>query len=243
MSYLYHLMGSLLRYIYDFVVKINPDDLEYFSNYAIAVIIFSILLKLITIPLTLKQTKSQAKIRALQPKLQEIQEKYKNDQMTIARKQQELYQKEGANPMSGCLPLLIQFPIIIAMFRVIREPIEFVFKEPGLYDSINKTFFWIQNLNEPDNTMIIAIIAAGATYLSQKVIMNQNKVSTGNSEQDKAMESTNRTMSIMMPLMMLFIYRGLPSVLPLYLTINTIMTLLQQKIAFSVLDNKEESRG
>ena len=228
MRFIYQFMGFVLRSSYELVNSILPDS-RMISNYAIAIVIMSILIKLITLPLTLKQQKSMAKSRALQPRLKELQEKYGNDAQTIARKQQELYKEAGVNPLGGCLPLLIQFPILIAMWRVVQEPTTYVFTEPGFYDSINKSFLWIENLNNVDTTMILPILAAVLSFLNTKLMTKmQATPSTGDKERDEAMKKSNDMMQLMMPLMFIFIYRSLPAVLPLYMIISMGLSTIQQ---------------
>lgn len=231
MRFIYQFMGWILRSSYELVNQVIPGDSSVFSNYAIAIIIMSIIIKLITLPLTLKQQRATAKSRALQPKIKELQEKYGNDTQTIARKQQELYKEAGVNPLGGCLPLLIQMPILIAMWRVVQQPELYVFPEPGLYESLNKSFFWIENLNNIDATMILPILAAVVSFLNTKIMTKtQMQPSTGNKEQDEAMQKSNNMMQIMMPLMFIFIYRGLPAVLPLYMIISMGLSTIQQLV-------------
>lgn len=229
MRFINQFMGWLLRMSYDFVSSIIPGDSKVISNYAIAILLLAIIIKLITMPLTMKQSKSMAKSRALQPKIKELQEKYGKDTQTIARKQQELYKEAGVNPLGGCLPLLVQMPILISMWNVVRQPELYAFTEPGMYEAMNKSLFWISNLNEVDVTLILPIAAAAVSFLNQKLMMAVNKpVGTGSSEQDKAMEQSNNMMSIMMPVMMFFIYRSLPAVLPFYMIISMGLSTLTQ---------------
>ncbi|MBQ1941390.1 MAG: YidC/Oxa1 family membrane protein insertase [Selenomonadaceae bacterium] len=115
MGYIYRAFGFILKSIYDV-----------FSNYGIAVILLTLVIKLIVLPLTLKQQKSMTKMQRIQPKLKELQEKYKYDKERASQETMKLYKEYGVNPMGGCLPLLIQFPILIAMYRVIQQPAEYV---------------------------------------------------------------------------------------------------------------------
>ncbi len=93
------------------------------NNYGFAIILFTIFIKLILFPLDLKQRRSMAKTQKLQPLLMEVQKKYANDKEKLNQETMKLYQKYGINPMGGCLPMLIQFPIIIALYWVVRKPI------------------------------------------------------------------------------------------------------------------------
>ena len=115
MGYIYRAFGALLNFIYELV-----------NNYGLAVILFTVVIKAVLLPLTLKQQKSMIKMQRVQPKLQEIQEKYKNDKERAGQETMKLYQEYGVNPMGGCLPLLIQFPLLIAIYRVIQKPVEYV---------------------------------------------------------------------------------------------------------------------
>lgn len=108
-------LGYLFKWIY-FVV----------GNYGWTIILFTLVMKLILFPLTLKQQKSMKKTQAIQPKLLQLQEKYKYDKEKLNQETMKLYQDSGVNPMGGCLPMLIQFPIIIALYNIIRKPMSYV---------------------------------------------------------------------------------------------------------------------
>lgn len=114
-DYISWFFGYIIQGIY-FVVK----------NYGLAIIVFTILTKLLLWPLTLKQQKGMVKMQALQPKLTELQEKYKDNKEKQNEEMMKLYQKYKINPMASCLPLLIQFPLIFFLYKVIREPMRFI---------------------------------------------------------------------------------------------------------------------
>ena len=115
MGWLYNAFGWVLNFIYGFV-----------SNYGVSIILLTLFIKIILLPLTLKQQKSMTKMQRIQPKLKEIQEKYKDDKDKSAQETMKLYKEYGVSPMGGCLPMLIQFPILIAFYNVIRKPVEYV---------------------------------------------------------------------------------------------------------------------
>ena len=96
------------------------------QNYGLTIVIFTLIVKFIMFPLTLKQQKSMKKTQALQPKLQALQEKYQYDKEKLSQETMKLYQESGVNPMGGCLPLLIQFPILIALYNIIRKPLSYI---------------------------------------------------------------------------------------------------------------------
>ena len=145
-------MGKLVKLIYNMVSVV---DSKYLSAYAISIIISTILFKLVILPLTLKQTKSMKKMQELNPQIKELQEKYGKDPQTLQRKQMELYKEANYSPFSGCLPLLIQFPILISFFYVIQQPVRYVFEDQAMFDSINKTFLWIKDLGFTENHIFV----------------------------------------------------------------------------------------
>lgn len=121
-------MGYIIDFIYQFI-----------PNYGLAIIIFTILIKLVILPLNLKSQRSMVKQQKLAPQLQELQRKYANDKEKLNKEMMELYKANDANPTGGCLPLLIQFPIIIGLFQVIQKPISYMLHvDFNLPENINK---------------------------------------------------------------------------------------------------------
>ncbi|MCX7773278.1 MAG: YidC/Oxa1 family membrane protein insertase [Clostridia bacterium] len=116
------LFGKLMYFIYNTIG---------FHNYALSIIFFTLVYRLILLPLTTKQMKSSQKMQELQPELARIQERYKNDREKLNEETMKFYQEKGYNPASGCLPLLIQMPIIIALFYVIRMPMSYMLEIPA----------------------------------------------------------------------------------------------------------------
>ncbi len=108
-------LGYLFRGIYMFV-----------GNYGWTIVLFTIIIKLVLIPLNIKQQKSMKKTQALQPRLAKLQEKYAQDKEKLSQETMKLYQEAGVSPMGGCLPMLLQFPIIIALYNIIRKPMSYV---------------------------------------------------------------------------------------------------------------------
>lgn len=110
-------LGKFLYFIYNTLG---------FHNYGLAIIIFTVVVKLVLLPLTLKQYKSTTKMQAIQPQLQEIQKRYKNDKEKLNQEMMKLYTENGVNPAGGCFPLLIQMPILISLYWVIVQPLKFM---------------------------------------------------------------------------------------------------------------------
>ncbi len=116
------IFGMLMYFIY------NTIGLH---NYALSLVLFTLVYKLILLPLSIKQMKSTQLMQELQPELQRIQERYKNDKEKLQEEQMKFYQEKNYNPASGCLPMLIQLPIIIALFYVIRMPMSYMIDVPA----------------------------------------------------------------------------------------------------------------
>lgn len=188
------------------------------GNYGVSIIILTIIIKTLLIPLSITQIKQTKKMSEIQPKLKELQTKYKNDKEALNAKTMELYSTHKMNPLSGCLPMLIQFPILIGLYTTLRNPMKFVFagNEKLTADALSQGFLWISNLANPDvlsnvihssSTLvtsmpgILPILAAATTYL-QMATMNNG------SQQNSQM----KTMATVMPFFILFMGRTYPVV-------------------------------
>ena len=235
-AFLGNLLGGLLKFVFDMVSKLGAES-ENFSYYAIAIIITTIIFKFILLPISLHQSKSTKKMNELQPKIKEIQNKYKNDPQTQQAKMMEFYKENNYNPMSGCLVLLIQFPIIIAFFNVLRDPIKYVFKDPNIYAAINKTFLWIPNLEQADPYLWgLPPLAGITTYV-------QSKIMTSNIQSDPQAESTQKMMNLFLPFMIFWAARSFAAGLALYWVVGNIFQIIQQLIFNRSLGEiKEETR-
>lgn len=174
-------------------------------SYGIAIILFTILVKLVLFPLTKAQMKSMSVMQELQPKIKAIQDKYKDKPEKAQQAMMELYKEKGANPFAGCLPLLIQMPIIFALFSSLRT-----FFDPALhppYVDLSKAgFIWIQNLGQPD-PIVLPLLTVVVTFFQQYFT---SMASAGKIDQ------TQKTMLIIMPLFVGWIARTLPAGLTLY---------------------------
>lgn len=179
-----------------------------FANYGLAIILMTIIIKLVLFPLTQKQMKSMRAMQELQPKIKYLQDKYKDDPQAMQAKVMELYKQHGVNPFGGCFPLLIQMPIFIAFYQSL---LHFEFKVAA-----HASFLWIPNIGDPDPYYILAILAAATTFLQQKVSMVN------------ASDPTQKSMLYVMPLFMAWIAATMPAGLPLYWVIFNILGILQQ---------------
>jgi len=244
-------LGALLKLVFNFLLNIGLDFGK-ISAFSIAIIITTVIFKLILLPLTLKQNKSMKGVQEIQPKLQELKKKYQNDPQTLNIKTMELYKEHKVSPFGGCLPLLIQFPIIIAFFRVMQAPVGYVFENQAAYDAINKSFLWIKDIALSPNAMIdgvvngvqlfgynipiMAIIAAATTYLSTKMMSSMQQSTAGNEQA----QSTQKMMTIMMPLLILWIGAKYAAGLTLYWVISNIFQIVQQYISTRSLRKVKE---
>lgn len=235
-AFLGNILGALLRFVYD-MISTTGIETEYFSYYAMAIIITTVIFKLMLLPVNLSQAKSSKKMAQIQPLMKEIQVKYKNDPQTQQRKMQELYKEHDYKPTGGCLILLLQMPIIFAFFAVFREPAKYAFTEPGLYEAINKSFFWITNLDNPDPFMLgLPLLAALTTYL-QSIIMAKSQGSG-----DPQAEAMQKNMMYFLPVMIFFSARSFAGGLALYWVIGNIFTIIQTMISNRSLGKVKEEK-
>lgn len=230
--------GTILHAIYNFVASIGSEP-KAISYYAIAIIITTLLFRLALLPLNLFQTKNQLKMAKLQPEMKKIQKKYEKDPQLLAQKQSQLYKEAQFNPLSGCLPMLIQFPVLLAFYRIFMFPTKFAFTNPEFYASIQKNFFFIQSLDHPDPTKIaLPVIAAFFTWLSTYIVQKSNKApSTESSEQ------MMRTMSMMMPVMIFMFARRMAAGLVLYWIVGSIYTVFQQFVSNKIIEKEKEAEA
>jgi len=194
--------------------------------------------------------RSMSAMKLIQPEIDKINKKYKNDRQKQSELLSKLYKDNNINPAAGCLPLLIQLPILTAMYSVIREPIKYVFSNnEALYKTADIGFFWVKHLTDVDKInvggmdlpFILPVMSAIFTYL-------QLKMSTARSSSDNEMaQGMNRNMSIMMPIMMLIWGVMFPAGLMLYWVTGTIVQIVQQyfigKYEEKIMLEKKENSG
>ena len=195
---------------------------EYTGNYGIAIILLTIILRLIILPLTLTQERSMKKVREIQPELEKIKEKYKSNPQEMQIKVQELYKKNNVNPLGGCLPLIVQMLVFITLYTVLRNP-----------NSIpsDATFLWF-NLKQPDAlfTLPFNIKGAAATLnvlpIANMIItyFQQKTMSAGTNDTNPSMKS----FMYMMPVMLLVITYTMPSGVSLYWFTSSLLAVIQQ---------------
>ncbi len=180
MDFLWSLFEPVVFLVQD-VIKFfyHLTGLIGFENYGLAIILLTIVVKALLYPLTVKQVKSMKAMQDLQPKMKKLQEKYKGNPQLMQQELGKLYQEAGVNPMAGCLPLLVQMPILMAMFYALRDT---------SYQG-DPSFLWLPTLSEPDPYYILPVLSALTTFLTQKQTTSE----------------MNQQMKIMMFVMPLFI--------------------------------------
>ena len=176
-----------------------------FENYGIAIILLTILIKVCLYPLTVKQVRSMKGMQELQPKMKKLQEKYKNNPQMMQQKIGELYKEAGVNPLAGCLPLLIQMPILMGMFYALQ----------GYAYSGTPSFLWLTSLSEPDPHYILPALSALSTWFVQR------QTSTEMNQQMKIM-------MIIMPIFIGWISLSFASGLVLYWVTMNLVQIVHQ---------------
>lgn len=278
-------LGYILGFIYNFV-----------QNYGWSLIVFTLLIKIILLPLGLKQQKSTVKMQQVQPKLAEIQAKYANDQQKLGEETMKLYKEYGVSPMGGCLPLLIQLPILFGLYRVIYSPLTYMLhysdekiaeltaqyvasfgeipakamSQAQIFiakanDLINFNFLGLDisetpSITHPSIIWIVPILAAVTTYLTSKVSTSMNnkkekeKDENGEVKKERVLspdqkktgngnsaESMTKSMTVMMPIMTLWITFTLPATLGVYWTISNAVSILQTIVLNGYFKKKMEA--
>ena len=213
------------------ILKFVSDTLDFFAryvgnSYGISLLIVTVLVRFLILPLMIKQIRTTKLMQEMQPQLMKIRSQYKGDSRKIQEETMKLYQSAGVNPMSGCLPMVIQLPILYALYGAIY----------GNVHLNQSTFLGIFHLGQPDKYWILPVLAAITTFLSTKVMM------TGQDQQQKMM-------LYIMPLFILFIGARFPSGLALYWIYGNIFTTVQTYFirvrpakAAAAMDNQKEEK-
>jgi YidC/Oxa1 family membrane protein insertase len=201
-----------------------------FHDYGIAIILITVILRLVTFPLTQSSMKSMSKMKEMQPRLQALQEKYKNNPQLMQAKLMEFYKEEGVSPLSGlggCLPMFIQMPIMISLFVVLRKAVELrgqsTFLLPWVKDLSQKEALFNLPFTIPvvniDTVAILPFLMAILMFFQNKMTMKSGAA---------AQDPNQKMMLYMMPLMMFFMFYNMPAGLTLYFTFSSVFQLVQQ---------------
>ena len=292
MSFLASIFGTILNFIYNIV-----------NNYGLAIILFSVLLKIVLLPLSIKQQRTMQKTSKIQEQMQSLQFKYKNDPEKLNQEVMKLYKTENMSPFSGCLSAIIQLVILLAVFYMVRSPLTFVKKvseqdinnyknelqtanlevnqaypeisiiqykgndDDKVY--LNMNFLGLdlnkvpmQNLSDP-KVYIIPVLYIISTFISTKIATNATKKNKdkkllndhieeykGESKEVKKetqevdmLEQTNKSMSLLMPIMSISISLVAPLGLALYWLTSNVLMILERFFITKYLEVKEEKEN
>lgn len=218
------LLGVCLKTILGFV-----------GSYGIAIIVFTIIIKTILLPLTIKQTKSTFAMSEIQPKIKEIQAKYKNKPEKQSQEISKIYKEAKVNPLAGCLPLLVQMPILMGLYWALRDPVTSgVFASQAEYMANNGQFLWMKSLTEPD--YVLAVISGISAFGMQKLMTPKDQL-----------QGNMKIMTYVMAGMSLYWGIIFPAGLSLYWVMSNLFSIVQfyfiTKPLKAKLENEKQARG
>jgi YidC/Oxa1 family membrane protein insertase len=214
------------------------------QNIVLAIVVFTVLVRLAVYPLTAQQQRSAKAMQELQPKLKKIQDKYKNDREKLAQEQMALYREHNINPMGGCLPLLVQFPILIGLYQAIifvlaASPFQLMdlsgrFLIPGLDHLIPlQNMFLGMNLVKPPTenpvwALALPVLVLATTWLQSKLTMPVAVVADG--DQPNQAQAMTQSMTTIMPLMFGFFSLSFSVGLSIYFVVSNVVGIIQYKL-------------
>lgn len=208
MDFLSNIVQQVITFLYGLTNMLGVP------SYGLAIVIMTVIVKLILYPLTKKQIESTKAMMSIQPKMKEIQEKYKDDKQRLNMELANLYKNEGVNPLAGCLPLLVQMPIMIGIFYGIRD---FSYAGPS-------NFLWMETISNPDPMYILPILSALTTFIQSKQTMPDTS------------SPQNKIMLYFMPLFIGYISLNFPAGLVIYWVVMNIMQIGQQALMNKAAD-------
>lgn len=209
MDVLSGIMTTFMNYCYAFTQSMG------YPSYGLAIIMLTLIIKLVLAPLTAKQIRSMEGMQTLQPKIKELQKKYKGNQKKMQEEMSKLYREMGVNPLSGCLPLIIQMPFLIAIFYALRA---------YPYDPAFESFLWMPSLGQPDPTYVLPVLSAVSTFFIQ------NQMSGSQAAASDAAAKQQKIMKVVMPLFIGWISLSFPSGLVIYWVVSNVFQWAQQFI-------------
>lgn len=204
MGVIANFLGMVLKWIFELT-----------HSYGLSVIIFTVIVKMLLTPLTIKQTKSTFAMSEINPKIKEIQVKYKDKPEKQNAEIAKLYKEMEINPMAGCLPLLIQMPILFGLFYVFKNPVAHgVFPDKAAFLSANGNFLWIKSLIKPD--YVLAALSGLSAFFMQKVMTPKDQL-----------QGSMKMITWLMAGMSFYWGFIFPAALSLYWTVSNVFSVLQ----------------
>ena len=215
-DFLAHIMLKIMNFIYSFI-----------GSFGLSIILLTLLVRLLFFPITMKANDSMREMQVLAPKLKEIREKYKNEPMLAQTKMAELYKEHKVNPLSGCLPMLIQIPVFIALYYALG----------GAAELRGQSFLWIKDLAQPDTIFTVFGLGINPLIIAWTALMIVQQKLT-----PTAMDPMQAKIMLAMPLIMLFVLYTLPAALTLYWTVSQIFSI-GQMVYQNKLRQKRENKA
>jgi len=212
------------------------------KDIGLAIIAITIVIKLVLYPFSLKMIKSQKRMQDLQPKMDELKKKYKDNPQEMTKATMELYKQEKINPMSSCLPLLVQLPFLIAVYQVFRKGLTNTQSLDILYPfvsnpgTINSISLGLVDLAKPN--FILAVLAGAAQFWVSRMLITKKQPKVPGAKDEGMQAMMNKQMVYFMPVITVFFGLSLPGGLMVYWFITTVLTGLQQMFFFR--NNKEQ---
>lgn len=193
-------MKTCLTYCFHFTESMG------YPSYGIAIILLTVVIKLCLTPLSIKQIRSMKALQTIQPKMKVLQTRYKDNKEKLSQELAKLYKESGVNPLSGCLPLIVQMPFLFSIFYALRD---------YNYIEAYKSFLWLPSLGSPDPYYILPVVSAFFTWLVSR--------QSGATQQQGAQQ---KMMQAFMPLFILYISLKFPSGLVIYWTLSNLIQLI-----------------
>ena len=194
-----HILQIVLDFFYHITSMIGLE------NYGLAIVLMTIVIKMILYPLTVKQVRSMKGMQDIQPEMKRLQEKHKKNPEMLQKEMARIYKDAGVNPLAGCLPLIAQMPILMGMFYALQN-----FKYAG-----DPSFLWLANLSLPDPYYVLPVLSALTTFIQQKQTTTE-------------MNQQMKMMMIFMPIFIGWISLTFPAGLVIYWVISNITQIFQQ---------------
>jgi len=200
-------------------------------DFGIAIIILTVIIRIVLYPLMIQSIKSQKALSELQPKLQVIQERFKNDKERQSKELMALYQAEKVNPFGGCLPLLLQLPILIALYRVFltgfnSETAKHLYSFVPNPGTINP--FFLNQINLSESNSVMAILVGITMFIQSKMMLPQARPKKSDDKMYQASEMMQKQMTYFMPLIITAALWKISAAVSLYIIVTTIFSIFQQ---------------
>ncbi|MHB8903836.1 MAG: YidC/Oxa1 family membrane protein insertase, partial [Patescibacteria group bacterium] len=206
-----------------------------FGDFGIAIILLTVVIKLVFWPLGRQAIKSQKSLQDLQPKIEELKKQYAGDKAGLSKATMDMYKENKVNPFSSCLPLLVQLPFLWAVYRVfsngVNNKLDLVYSFISRPEAINTIFLGFVDLAKPN--VYLAILAGLAQFIQAKMLITKKPAIKSDGSKDESMAAMmNKQMLYFMPAVTIFIGISLPGGLTLYWFVLTALTALQQFVTF-----------